>query len=86
MSWTNVIITKYLINKFSYVLYDLGIFYENMADEELVSRLTTGKRKEPSRSDRSHSEEDSPQKQRRQNSREDACPSPVTLGLFHEFL
>ena len=59
MSGTKVIITKFLLSKFSYVLYDLGFFYDIMADEESSSssRSTSEKRKEPSRS-----EEDSPQK------------------------
>ena len=56
-----------------------------MADEESSSssRSTSEKRKEPSRS-----EEDSPQKRREDDSRprEDSCSSPVTLGLFHDFL
>ena len=85
MSRTKVIITKFLLSKFSYVLYDLGFFYDTMADEESSSssRSTSEKRKEPSRS-----EEDSPQEQRKDDSRprEDSCSSPVTLGLFHDFL
>ena len=54
-----------------------------MADEESSSssRSTSEKRKELSRS-----EEDSPQKRRKDDSREDSCSSPVTLGLFHDFL
>ena len=56
-----------------------------MVDHKSLSRLTTEKRKEPSRSDGSHSEKDSPQKQQRPDSREDACSSPLTLGLFHKF-
>ena len=68
------------------MFYTIWVFYENIVDEESSSRSTTEKRKEPSRSAGSHSEETSPQKQQRQDSREDACSSPVTLGLFHEFL
>ena len=54
-----------------------------MADEESSSssRSTSEKRKEPSRS-----EEDSSQKRRKDDSREDSCSSPVTLGLYHDFL
>ena len=56
-----------------------------MADEESSSssRSTSEKRKEPSRS-----EKDSPQKRRKDDSRprEDSCSSPVTLGLFDDFL
>ena len=59
MSRTKVIITKFLLSKFSYVLYDLGFFDDIMTDEESSSssRSASEKRKEPSRS-----EEDSPQK------------------------
>ena len=60
MSRTKVIITKFLLSKFSYVLYNLVFFFDDiMADEELSSssRSTSEKRKELSRS-----EEDSPQK------------------------
>ena len=83
MSRTKVIITKLLSSKFSYVLYDLGFFYDIMADEESSSssRSTSEKRKEPSRS-----EGDSPQKRRKDDLREDSCSSPVTLGHFHDFL
>ena len=83
MCRTKVIITKFLLSKFSYVLYDLGFFDDIMADEESSSsfRSTSEMRKEPSRS-----EEDSPQKRRKDDSREDSCSSPVTLGLFHDFL
>ena len=54
-----------------------------MVDEESSSssRSTSEKRKEPSRS-----EEDSPQKRQKDDLREDSCSSPVTLGLFHDFL
>ena len=87
MSRTKVIITKFLLSKFSYVLYDLGFFDDIMADEESSSssRSTSEKRKEPSRSE---DQEDSPQKRRKDVSRprEDSCSSPVTLGLFHDFL
>ena len=59
MSRTKVIITKFLLSKFSYVLYDLGFFDDIMVDEQSFSssRSTSEKRKELSRS-----EEDSPQK------------------------
>ena len=87
MSRTKVIITKFLLSKFSYILYDLGFFDDIMADEESSSssRSTSEKRKEPSRSE---DQEDSPQKRRKDDSRprEDSCSSPVTLGLFHDFL
>ena len=83
MSRTKVIIAKFLLSKSSYVLYDLGFFDDIIADEESSSssRSTSEKRKEPSRS-----EEDSPQKRRKDDSREDSCSSPITFGLFHDFL
>ena len=87
MSRTKVIITKFLLSKFSYVLYDLGFFDDIMVDEESSSssRSTSEKRKEPSRSE---DQEDSLQKWRKDDSRprEDSCSSPVTLGFFHDFL
>ena len=65
----------------------VGFFEENMADKETSFRSTTEKRTELTRSEGSCSEEDSlVKKKRREEPREDACSSLVTLGLFHDFL